>query len=67
MLQFELRITSCPVSENIKKKAVLPCRTGRTYFGKRFVVNGEQSAVLELILWFSTCKIARATQTDVNL
>jgi hypothetical protein len=65
-LQFELRITSCPVSEKINL-AARPGGPGQTYFGKIFVVNGEQSVVRKLILWFRTCKIARATQADVNL
>ena len=50
-----------------KNSAARPGGPGRTYFGKIFVINGEQSVVRELILWFCTCKIASATQADVNL
>ena len=50
-----------------KNSAARPGGPGRTYFGKIFVINGEQSVVRKLILWFCTCKIARATPAEVNL
>ena len=57
-----------PAVQSLKNKSAARLGgPGQTYFGKIFVINGEQSVVLELILWFRTCKIARATQADVNL
>jgi hypothetical protein len=59
-LQFELQIISRPVSgEKIGCDALLHQPV--------IVNNGEQSVVQDLILGFSTCKIASATQADVNL
>jgi hypothetical protein len=66
-LQFEIQITSCPVSGKTNSSALPAGGPGRTYFGKIFVINGEQSVVRELILWFHTCKIARATQAELLL
>ncbi len=57
-----------PAVQSLKKKsAARPGGPGRTYSGQIFVINGEQSVVRDLKFWFSTCKIARATQADVNL
>ena len=57
-----------PAVQSLKKKsAEQPGGPCRTYFGKMFIINGEQSVVRELILWFCTCKNARATHADVNL
>ncbi len=57
-----------PAVQSLKNKsAALPGGPCQTYFVKIFVINGEQSVVRELILWFRTGKIARATQADVNL
>ena len=47
-----------------KKKKKSAARPGRSYFGDIFVINGEQSVVQNLILWFSTCK---TSEPDVNL
>ncbi len=49
------------------KSATRPGCPVWTYFGKAFVINGKQSVVRDLILWFCTCEIARATQADVHL
>ena len=62
-----LNFESSAVESLKKKSATRPGGPGRTYFGNIFAINGEQSVVLELILWLCTCKIARATQGDVNL
>ena len=48
-----------------KRSAARPGGPCLTYFGKIIVIDGEQSVVRELIRW--SCKIARATQADVNL
>jgi hypothetical protein len=57
-----------PAVQSLKtKSAVRPGGPGQTYFGEIIVFNGKQSVLPDLILWFSTCKIARATQADVNL
>ena len=67
LLHCNFKFTSPAVQSVKKKSAALPGGPGRTYFGIIFVINGEQSVVRELILWFSTCKTARATQAEVNL
>ena len=40
-----------------KNSAARPGGPGRTYFGKIFVINGEQSVVRDLILWFWLVKL----------
>ena len=47
-----------PAVQSLKKNsAARPGCPGRTYFGQIFVINGEQSVVRELILWFWLVKL----------
>jgi hypothetical protein len=61
MLQFELQITSCPVSDKKNGSA------DRLQTIRLFDWQTIKNQILQVESGNSTCRIARATQTDVNL
>jgi hypothetical protein len=52
-----LKFESPAVQSLEKKSAAQPGCPGRTYFGKIYVINGKQSVVRELILWFGIVEL----------